>query len=590
MPVKDPHSYADLSQGLIKHIDFEISVDFETRILTIRAEYILVEPVSGAFYLDTRDLDIERVYSGDTELEWTLSESNENLGQRLQLQNLEKIQGFTIDLRTSPAAEALQWMTPQQTLGGEHPFLYSQCQAISARSIFPCQDTPAVRFTYAASVTVSKPLTAMMAAEAVGSQQDENANTFQFKMPQPIPSYLFALVVGNLAFQEMGPRTGVYAEPEQLEAAAYEFAENEEKLVEAEKLFGPYKWDRYDLLILPPSFPYGGMENPRLTFLTPMSIRGNRLHTDIVSHELAHAWTGNLVTNATWEHAWLNEGWTTYAEKRISEVLYGQDHIQITNYIARVSMFDVMEHVITDPKFTCLRTHLEGVSPDEGFTLVSYTKGYTFLALVEQAVGREVFDVFIQKYINAFAFQSLTTEEFIDFMRAELPSVFDLVNVQEWLYEPGFPESAPEIQSRQVDEVEAVSDNYRQDTLPTKEIVKDWDWLQKLIFLRTLPATISIEDCRYFEDLFALDEDTYPPLLREFYKVCIRSGYEQIYPQVKALFSATGRLAVIMPVFRTMLATEWTQALARPLFEEMREGYHPHTVAVFERFLKDAGM
>ncbi|NOR88862.1 MAG: M1 family peptidase [Anaerolineales bacterium] len=590
MPVKDPHSFADLSQGLIKHIDFEIRVDFETRILTVGAAYQLAEPVSGTFYLDTLDLEIERVYSGDEELDWSLTEQNESLGQRLELQNLEKIHGFTIDLRTSPAAEALQWMTPHQTLGGKHSFLYSQCQSISARSIFPCQDTPSVRFTYAASVTVPKPLMAVMAAEAVGSQQDENASTFQFKMPQPIPSYLFALAVGNLVFQEMGPRTGVYAEPEQLEAAAYEFAENEAKLVEAEKLFGPYKWDRYDLLILPPSFPYGGMENPRLTFLTPMSIRGNRLHTDIVSHELAHAWTGNLVTNATWEHAWLNEGWTTYAEKRISEVLYGVDHIQITNYIQRNQMFEVMERVITDPKYTCLRTHLEGVSPDEGFTLVTYAKGYTFLLMVEQAVGREAFDEFIHKYINAFSFQSLTTEEFIDFMRAELPSVFDLVNVQEWLYEPGFPESAPEIHSRQVAEVDVVNEKYRQGILPTTEVVKDWDWMQTSIFLRALPVTISIEDCRYFEDLFALDEDTYPPLLGDFYKVCIRSGYEQIYPQVEALFSATGRLAVIMPVFRTMLDTEWTQALARPLFEEMRERYHPHTIAVFERFLKAAGM
>lgn len=590
MPVKDPHSFADLSQGRIKDIDFEIHVDFETRILAVRADYQLVDPVSGTFYLDTRDLEIERVYNGDEELEWTLTEQNKSLGQRLDLHNLEKIHGFSIDLRTSPAAEALQWMTPLQTLGGVHPFLYSQCQSISARSVFPCQDTPSVRFTYTASVTVASPLTAVMAAEVVGSQQGENTSTFQFKMPQPIPSYLFALAVGNLAFQEMGPRTGVYAEPEQLEAAAYEFAENEAKLVEAEKLFGPYKWDRYDLLILPPSFPYGGMENPRLTFLTPMGIRGNRLHTDIVSHELAHAWTGNLVTNATWEHAWLNEGWTTYAEKRISEVLYGQDHIQITNYIERVRMFDVMEHVITDPKFTCLRTYLEGVSPDEGFSLVSYTKGYAFLALMEQEVGREAFDAFIQKYINAFAFQSLTTEEFIDFMRAELPSVFDLVNVQEWLYEPGFPETALEIQSRQVDEVEAVSDKYRQGVLPTADIVNDWDWLQTMIFLRALPETISIEDCHYFEDLFGFGVDTYPQVLGEFYKVCIRSGYEQIYPQVEALFSVTGRLAVIMPLFRTMLDTEWTQALARPLFEEMREGYHPHTVAAFQRFLKVAGM
>lgn len=590
MPIKDPYSFADLSQGHIKHIDFEILVDFEKRSLGIKADYQLRDPVTGTFYLDTRDLEIERVYSGDQELEWALGAEDDPLGQCLQLQDLEGIQAFTIEVRTSPTAKALQWMTPQQTLGGAYPFLYSQCQSISARSLFPCQDTPSVRITYAASVTVPEPLVAVMAAEAVRSERLDQASIFHFKMPQPIPSYLFALAVGNLAFQALGPRTGVYAEPEQLEAAAYEFAENEAKLVEAEKLFGPYKWDRYDLLIMPPSFPYGGMENPRLTFLTPMNIRGNRKHTDIVSHELAHAWTGNLVTNASWEHFWLNEGWTTYAEKRISEVLYGEEHIQITDYLARELMFERMEHVIKDPQLTCLRTHLEGIPPGQALTLIAYTKGYTFILMLERAVGRDTFDKFIQKYIAAHEFKSITTEEFVEFLRKELPAVFESVDVETWLYQPGFPDSAPEIESRLVTEVEAVRENFLQGVRPSVDEIKDWDWLQTMIFIRSLPETISTEDCGYFESIFGFDEDTFPQLLGEFYRLCVRSGYERNFSHVEALFYSTGRLIVIMPLFMAMIKTEWTQASARPLFEKVRTTYHPHTIAVFERILKTAGL
>ncbi len=588
MTSNDPHSFTDLSQGQIQQIRFLIVVDFDEMTLGVKAEYRLKEPVTGTLSLDTHSLHISRVHHDGKELRYQLHEPDEVLGQRLDLLDLDEVKTFSIECQTDPTSEALQWVSPGRTLGGVYPFLYSQCASIHARSIFPCQDSPSVRITYHASITVPEPLIAVMAAETLGSDLEGPSCTYHFKMPQPIPSYLFALAVGNLAFQELGPRTGVYTEPEQLAAAAYEFAENESKLEQAEKLFGPYKWDRYDLLIMPPTFPMGGMENPRLTFLTPMSIRGNREHTDIVSHELAHAWTGNLVTNASWEHFWLNEGWTTYAEKRISEVLYGKEHIQLTNYYDRTQLRRTLDLYGWDSPYARLRTHLEGIQPMT--TQVPYIKGYMFLVLLEQAVGRKAFDTFIQKYIETFQFQSLTTEDFVGFLKQELPPVFDKVDVDEWLYEPGLPDSAPEVKSKLVDQIEAAKKKYLQGHLPSKEVVKDWNWLQTLLFLRALPDKISIEDCQVFERVFGFDEDTYPQVLGDFYMLSIRSGYEDIYPHVEALFSATGRILVLMPLFRTLTMTDWSRAKARPLYESVKEKHHPLTNRMFKRVLDAADL
>jgi aminopeptidase N len=325
MPFSDPHSYTDTEQGKIAHILFGIDVDFSAKVLKIKATYRLEEPVSGSFFLDTRDLQIDRVYKDDQEILWEIDQHDSIVGDRLHLKDLDGFSEFTIEVTTSPEASALQWVTPKQTAGGEHPFLYSQCQAIHARSIFPCQD-------------------------------------------------LFGIAVGNLAFEELGPHTGVYSEPEIIESAVWEFAENEQTLIEAEKLFGPYLWDRYDVLILPPSFPYGGMENPRLTFLTPSCILGDRSRANLVSHELAHAWTGNLVTNATWEDFWLNEGWTTYAESRITEVLEGDKYSQLYSSIRRKLMHKAMERFGMDSVKTCLKYSQTGIDPDEVFSVIPYEK------------------------------------------------------------------------------------------------------------------------------------------------------------------------------------------------------------------------
>jgi leukotriene-A4 hydrolase len=585
MKILDPHSYADLEQGRITHIDFQIQVDFKKRCLQVHALYTLDCPIKGSFYMDTYDLNISKIHSNGERIDWEIDDFDPMLGGRLHLKGVNGISEFSVDLTTSPEASALQWLEPAQTAGGKYPFLYSQCQAIHARSIFPCQDTPSVRFTYAVEIAVESPLTAVMAAAQTGSQTNGDINQFSFKMPQPIPSYLFALGVGNLTFRDLGPRCGIFSEPEIIEAAAWEFAENEAKMTEAEKLFGPYVWERYDILVLPPSFPYGGMENPRLTFLSPIFLLGDRSETIIVAHELAHAWTGNLVTNATWEDFWLNEGWTTFAHTRIIEALEGRDYAQFRTALSRIRMLEDMDRFGMRSPLTCLWFPMHGLHPDEIFSSIPYHKGCAFLMCLEETVGREAFDQFIKKYIDTFRFRSITTPAFIEFLQTELPEVASKVDIQKWLYRPGFPEDAPPLVSQIYDDIADKANAFANGLRPQRDEIKDWKPDQVQLFLKLLPERISVEDCSYLEQLFKLQEKTAAATLSSFYTLAIRSGYQNVLPGIEHFIATIGRHFLVAPVMRAMTQSDWARNKARPIFERYRSRHHPITVNYLEKLL-----
>jgi leukotriene-A4 hydrolase len=590
MARQDPHSYADLTQGKISHIGLRIKVDFNTQILEVEADYQIEEPVSGSLFLDTAGIDLKQAIANGQDLGWEFGDRDELLGERLHLKNLDNVDSFKLLFNTSSEARALQWLPAAQTAGKVHPFMYSQCQAIHARSVFPCQDTPSARFTYSAEVDVPKALMAVVAAEPVGVRETGKSRIFQFNMPQPIPSYLFAIGVGNLVFSELGPRTGVYAEPEIIEAAAWEFAENEAKLAEAEKLLGPYLWGRYDLLILPPSFPYGGMENPRLTFLMPSVILGNRKRTTIISHELAHAWTGNLVTNATWEDFWLNEGWTTYAQARIDEVLEGKDVADLMTASTENRLLEYMERVGMDSPLTRLKVPLEGQDPEENVTIIPYIKGHFFLNECEYCVGRERFDAFIKKYIGTFQFQSLTTEGFLSFMKEELPETFESLDVQRWVYDSGLPEERTKPTSVLYDEVQDVLTAYQNGRRPTKEQLASWHYYQIAAFLRALPKQIPVKDCQYFEDVFDLKDKNDAVFYSSFYCTCITSGYQDILPHVEEFLGGIGNLYYNLQIFRALIESEWAKVHARRMFEQTRSQRHMIAVHMIDGLLKKANL
>ena len=588
MSAHDPTTYTDLSQGRIKHIDFHIHTDFSSRILDIEASYQMQEQLQDSLFLDTFRIEMQEARVNGRPLEWEFDARDDVLGERLHLRGFDGEANFTLKFRTSPQARALQWMNESQTAGGKHPFLFSQCQASNARSIFPCQDAPSVRFTYTADVEVPEGLTAVMAAEQV--KGPDGTGKFSFQMPQPIPSYLFAIGITHLAYRELGPRTGIYAEPEIVEAAAWEFAETEKTMIEAEKLLGPYLWGRYDMLVLPPSFPFGGMENPRLTFLTPTAILGTRGQASLVTHELAHAWTGNLVTNASWADFWLNEGWTTYAETRITEILEGKDITDLNAAYDEKRTFEIMQRVGMDAPVTCLKYRGEDKDADSFTSVLAYTKGCFFLKECEYAVGRGRFDRFIHKYMTTFQFQSLTTEKFLDFLKAELPEVFEKVDVQTWVYKPGMPETWHKPQSHLYDEVEQALVDLKQGSLPTNEQVKDWHRYQILSFLQGLPRTISIDECKTLEDVLELEKRNDDYFYSYFYATCILSGYQQIMPRVNNFVERIGRMLYLMPVLRAMTEADWSRHLVRPLFESVRNRQHPVTARAVEDLLKKTGL
>lgn len=586
MTFQDHHSYTDFSQSRISHIDFHFVVDFEKKILKAKAVYKLDKAASGSLFLDSSHLDIAGISSGGNELEWEFDKEDPILGQRLHIRNLADTREFTIEYRTSQGARALQWTSPVQTAGKQHPFLYSQCQAINARTLFPCQDSPSVRITYTAEVEVPKALTAVMGAQHIKTTKQDTTRLFRFEMLQPIPSYLFAIAVGNLEFAEIGPRTGVYAEPEMIEAAAWEYAGNEEMLTAAEELLGPYLWDRYDLLIMPPSFPFGGMENPRLTFLSSTAILGDRSYLYLITHELAHAWTGNLVTNASWDHFWLNEGWTTYAERRISDVIEGRDKSEMIVATNTEATIQEIAFYGEDNKLTQLRTNWKGLDPDASVTQIPYYKGALFLKELENAVGRERFDAFIQKYMQTYQFNSITTEEFLAFAESELPEAIEKVNVHNWVFEPGIPEGGFVTPSSQYDEAMKVLGQFLEGHLPTAEDVSGWNRLQKVALLQGMLGHASKEDCAHLDDLFSLADSKDSGILTLFYQTSIKSGYREVMPRVEEFLGRIGRELYTREIFRAMWEQDWAKEDARRIFDKVKAGYHPVSAGNIAAVLK----
>ncbi|MFY2562308.1 M1 family metallopeptidase [Corallococcus terminator] len=567
----DPHSYNDSTQPETETLDWKARVDFRTRRLHAEATLTLKEASAGPLDLDTRDLEILRVVDGNGRpLPYMLAPPEPILGSRLRVELPSGVRQLTVHYRTSPTASALQWLTPSQTAGGQHPFLYSQCQAIHARSVVPLQDTPRIRIRYRASLRVPKALKAVMAASFVRREEHGVEAEEHYEMPQPVPPYLLAFAVGSLAPKELGPRSRVWAEPELLEDAAEEFSGVDDMLRAAESLFGPYDWERFDLLTMPPSFPYGGMENPRLTFLTPTLIAGDKSLVNVVAHELAHSWTGNLVTNASAEHFWLNEGFTVFAERRILEALAGPEVAALNAALGRRALDEALHHFREHPHLTALRTHLTGVDPDEAFSQIPYEKGYLFLRAMEDAVGREAFDGFLRRYLATYRFRALTTEEFIAFTERELPGVLAKVDAEAYLQRPGVPASAPSPRSSRLEALQRA-----RGTVPSVEATKDWTPAEWQLFLEWMPADAPRDLFRQLDERFAFTRSRNSEVLVAWLVAALRAGWEPAVGRTEAFLGEVGRMKYLKPLYGVLAASREHRALARSLFKQYGERYHP---------------
>jgi leukotriene-A4 hydrolase len=573
----DPHSYFDTDQPRVRHLRLRWKVDFSALRLEGEAALELESPASGTLDLDTRGLEIRSVQTATgTAIPYQLAAEEPILGSRLRLDLPPGTPAISIAYRTAPDASALQWLTPEQTEGKRHPYLFSQCQAIHARSMVPIQDTPRVRVTYRAEVTVPQPLAAVMSAGPAGDRPGPTPGlrTLLFDMPQPIPPYLIALAVGNLQSRELSPRSRVWAEPESVDAAAWEFDSVEAMVQKAEELFGPYEWDRFDMLVLPPSFPYGGMENPRMTFLTPTLLAGDRSLVDVVVHELAHSWTGNLVTNATNEHFWLNEGFTVWAERRILEALRGTEASVLAWASGEKALEEGFERFGADSPLTRLRTELAGVDPDEVFSTIPYEKGSRFLALIENTVGRERFDRFVREYIARFHFTSITTEEFIDFLESHLPGTSERVQARRWLYEPGMPNNAPVFRSPALEELTALAGRWGEGVRPDAAQMSRWNPNELHVYLQHLPRQLDRAACTWLDSSLQLTGRRNYEILVEWLTIAAASDYEPVFGRLREVLTHVGRMKYLRPLYLAMGKHPRTRALAQEVFAAAGPSYH----------------
>ncbi len=575
----DPHSFAKPDEALVKHIDLDLKVSFEEKIIsgnvTIHFER---NDSSSPLTLDTKDLIIENVLLPDgSQAKYKLLPESPVMGQALVIELPGDEDNVNIFYHTSEHAEALQWLNPEQTNGGEKPFLFTQSQAILARTWIPLQDSPGIRFSYTAKVKVPEGLMAVMSAE--NPQEMNPDGVYSFKMEQPIPAYLMSLAVGDLQFAPVSDRTGVYAEPAILDAAVYEFAEMDTMLNIAEKMYGPYQWGRYDVVVLPPSFPFGGMENPRITFATPTVIAGDRSLVSLVAHEMAHSWSGNLVTNGTWNDFWLNEGFTVYFEYRIMEALYGRSYSEMLASLSRQGLVEEVESFMSTGKEgdTKLKIDLSGRNPDDGVTTIAYDKGYFFLRYLEEYAGRETFDAFIKQYFQEHAFRSNTTDKFVAYLNKNLfekNNIAPVGDLNEWISGTGLPESLPVVNSERFQAVDSALNKWESTQNPALVQTSDWTTHEWLHFIMNLPDTLSFDQMKSLDEAFGFSKSGNSEILGAWFVHVGTNLYEPAYPEMETFLIKTGRRKFLTPIYTALSKSTEGKTLAKKIYSKARPGYH----------------
>jgi len=592
---RDPHSFSRPDEVAVTHLDLDLTVDFPAHRLAGTASLHIERrnPGADSLLLDTSGLEISAVRLDDVPqpVEFRLSQQYPLLGRALTVPIGPETRVVHIDYRTGPEAAALLWLEPAQTAGGRRPFLFTQSQAIFARTWVPCQDSPGARMTYSATVHVPPDLLVLMSASNPRQRNDQG--TYRFRMDQPIPAYLLALAVGDLEFRPLGKRSGVYAEPSVVDSAAWELADTERMIAAAEKLYGPYRWGRYDLLVLPPAFPFGGMENPRLTFTTPTILAGDRSLVSLVAHELAHSWSGNLVTNATWNDFWLNEGFSDYFENRIMEQVYGDDYATMLRQLYRQELDDKVRELGPGNRSTWLYGDLSGRDPDDYESAIVYNKGALFLRTLEQAVGRRAWDRYLRGYFDRFAFRSMTTQAFLDDLQANLldglPEAAQKVDVRAWVFGPGVPAGSPGVHSAAFANVDAqvarfIAGEKAADLTTTGWVTQQWQR-----FFARLGTGVGADRLADLDAAFGFSRSGNSEVLCNWLTLAAATGYQSALPAIDAFLVHIGRTKLLRPIYQELARTPAGRARAREIYRRARPGYHAATRATIEAILGPTG-
>jgi aminopeptidase N len=605
----DNHSYANINEVRTKHVHLELDVNFENKTIYGVARHELMNSGADTVIFDIKNLDIQKVTIGkgvEKETSFMIGKWDKDsiLGQPLLVNITGETKYVNIYYETTEKTEAIDWLDPELTEGKKLPFMYTQGQAILTRTWIPIQDSPANRLTYSAEVSVPSEMMAVMSAENPTKLAADGKYSFQ--MDQPIPCYLIALAVGDIGYKSLGGNCGVYAEHRVLGKAVNEFVDLPNMMRAAEDLYGPYKWGQYDVLVLPYSFPFGGMENPRLTFLSPTVIAGDRSLVSVVAHELAHSWSGNLVTNRSWEDFWLNEGFTVYFENRIMEQLYGKEVADILALIEFQELQDELKTISKSnyPQDAQLKLDLRDRNPDDGMTDIAYVKGAFFLKTLEAKVGREKFDVFLSSYFTNHSFQTISTENFESYLKEHLFDLHDLTfNTDEWIHGRGLPTNCLRISSDRLNKMKYLANRFvRGDDIFAKKvrwkkikgrrkrkkeviqlkradhITQEWQ-----TFIRALPETVSSSKLMEIDRALHFSTWGNAEVQYEWLIKCISNDYEDAKPSIARFLKHVGRRKYVLPIFQELAKTPKNKQWAKALFQEIQSTYHPITrTSVFE--------
>lgn len=583
-PVRDAHSYANLDEIKTKHLHLEFEVNFQNKTIYGVARHEMINNGTDTAIFDIKGLEIQRVTIGqkgkEENTDYVIGLEDPILGAPLSIKIDTTTSFVNIYYKTTDKSGALDWLNPELTAGKKHPYLYTQGQAILTRTWIPVQDSPSNRITYSADVKVPSELMALMSAN--NPREKRIDGKYHFEMKQPIPVYLIALAVGDLAFQKLGKNCGVYTEPSMLKEVAWEFADLKKMITAAENLYGKYEWDQYDVIILPYSFPFGGMENPRLTFANPTLIAGDRSLITVIAHELAHSWSGNLVTNATWDDFWMNEGFTVYFENRIMEEIYGKEVADILALIEFQELeTEIKEiHESDHPEDTYLKLGLNGRDPDEGMTSIAYVKGAFFLKTLEETVGRAKFDAFMKKYFQTYKFKTVTTETFDNYLTENLlvPNAIQF-NTKEWFYGKGIPKNCVKITSPRFQTIEGLADQFatgknifkgkNKNLKRSTYVTQEW-----LAFIRKLPETISVKQMKLLDEKLNFKGSGNAEIMTEWFVLGINAGYTDIRPEMEKFLNKVGRRKFLLPIYKTLAKDKDNLTFARLVYTKARPYYH----------------
>ena len=575
--VKDDQTLSNADSVIFKHLDLDIAVSFDKKQISGKATWTIdnsAHKVSQA-RLDSWYLQIDSIQVDGKPVAHTMGAQVPYLGKAIQVPITADTKQVTVYYKTTDSAQGLQWLTPEQTFGKKKPYLYTQSESIYARSWIPCPDGPGIRYTYSARVTVPKGLMAVMSAE--NPQQLSDSGVYHYNMDIPIPAYLMALAVGDIAFHPIDSRTGVYTEPVMMDKAAWELADIGKMVTTAESLYGPYRWGRYDVLVLPPGFPIGGMENPKLTFSTPTIIAGDRSLVSLIAHELAHNWSGNLVTNATWNDIWMNEGFTVYLERRITEKMTDKTYVDMLWELGYQDLQKEIAAFGSDTRDTWLKLDLKGRNPDDGLSDVPYEKGSLFLWLIERSVSRERFDPFLKQYFADHAFKSITTEQFLAYLKKNLikgdTALERKLDINAWVYGPGIPANCPRADMERFNKVNATRDSFLHGTSPALLHTSAWTTHEWLHFLRKMPV-LTVPQMQQLDAAFHLTTSGNSEIADLWYDMAIQANYTTAYPAMEQFLSRVGRQKFLEPLYGDMVKTGKAK-MAQDLFAKYHMNYHP---------------